>query len=161
MECRANIDDPEARFDIACTPHEFVSLEAKLNVALRRALGDMKDRTLFQKIQREDQLRYDRGQGGLGGRRVLFETVCFYQLSEDVLQQRALQEFWNLQWIGDNYEQLVSFQGTVHRVTESAHRCGITNGQIVTKLSELLRASAKLQPAFHAYEQAASLNRAF
>ena len=55
-ECRDAIADPDAHFDTSCTPQEFVSLESKLNVALRKALDATKDKTLLNKVKREDQL---------------------------------------------------------------------------------------------------------
>lgn len=153
-ECRLEIANPDVHFDTHRTPREFVSLESKLNVGLRNELGSARDKSLIGRILREDNMRFDRGMECWGGRRVFYEVLRFYQLSEDRLQEQALMAFWNMRWLGDDFAQVCQFQNDLLRVTEAASRSGMRDGQITAKLAEVLRGSARLGPKFLAYEEA-------
>ena len=98
-------------------------------------------------------MRFDHGLEPFGGRRVLREILRFNQLSEEHVTQHSLTNFWNLQWYGDKYDQLVAFQNVVLRATDAANRCGLMDSQITAKLATLIRSSSRLAPAFHVYEQ--------
>ena len=109
-ECRSSVEDPDSFFSTANCPPELVSLESKLNIALRAVLKSCRNQGLHEQLEREDMMRFDHGAEPFGGRRVLREILRFNQLSEEHVTQYALQSFWNMEWFGDKFEQLVAFQ---------------------------------------------------
>ena len=65
-------------------------------------------------------MRFDRGIEPWGGRRVLYEVLRYYQLSDDKIQEQALTSFWNLRWVGDEFSQMSAFRADLVRVSEAA-----------------------------------------
>lgn len=153
-ECRSEVANPNVAFATGSSPPEFVSLESKLNVALRNVLKSYPDQTLHRKIVREDEMLYDRGQVGWGGRRVLHEVLRFYQMSGDRLQQHAMQALWSLKWMGDDFEHMCEFENVMVRATDAASRCGMNDASITAKLADIVRVSPRVNPLFCAYEAA-------
>ena len=148
---RSEVDDPETYFDTACTPREFVSLENKLNVALRKVLEDPKDKALLTRIKHFDQLRFNRNQEPLGGRRVLREILAYHHVSAEALQQAALQAFWRMTWRGDDLSQRSEFCDEMVRTVDAARRGGVSDQQITCRLIDVLRESPRLSSALQAY----------
>lgn len=152
-DARKEVRDVDAVFDTTRTPPEFVSLESKLNVALREVLKAAKDQSLRQRIDHEDSLRWHRSQERFGGRRVFREILLFYQLSEHRVQMSALQAFWNLSWKGDSYQEMARFHHELCVTADAASRSGQSEAQLADKLASILVSSNRIRPAFHAYAQ--------
>ena len=123
-EARLDITDPDVFFDTARTPPEFVSLEAKLAQSLRQCLKDAKDKSLSQRVEHEDMLRWHRHESGFGGRRIFREVLSFFQLSESRMQMSALQAFWALSWKGDELQQMAKFYHDLRITADAAARGG-------------------------------------
>ena len=88
-QARATHANPDVALSLDMCHQSFLTLDAKLSMALKRMVRESPDSSLVQKIDRLEQMSYARNNVPLSGRRTLREILEHCSLDMDTLHHRT------------------------------------------------------------------------
>ena len=153
-KCREKIENVDEVLSYDECPQVFRSLDSKLCIALKERILDSREGGLKFTVRRLADAAKSSGDV-LTGRRVLYEVLQYFSISDGQGVQRATIDLCAMEFPkGEEPEKIELWANAVERQIRLAIREGLSESSCFHTLREKLRTSKKLEAKVEAWENA-------